>query len=117
MMAGHVMKTWVKPDARRFESRRDYLFIVSGIRKAPIFLFFSGAGRCASTILRRNTRAAEKQKEGGVGVVGCYKQAIPTGFEESTGNQHGIVRQINWLRSRNLRGKNKQSRTRTRTRT
>jgi len=86
MMTGPVMKPSAKPDARRFESRRDDLFIATDYPNAPFFLFFSGAGVTPQNRRGASTRAAEKQKVGVGGVVG-YKQAIPTGFEESRGRQ------------------------------
>jgi len=43
---------------------RDCLFIDQAAAKC-FFLFFSGAGKCASTNANASTRAAEKQKEKG----------------------------------------------------
>ena len=63
-----------------FKSRRDDLFIEQ-TAKGHFFLFFSGAGQCASPSLNASTRAAEKQKENKFSRCVLYKQVIPTGFK------------------------------------
>ena len=75
------MKLLQQPGVPRLKSRRDDLSIATDHPNSPFFLFFSGAGVTFQTWRDRLARATEKQKIGGGG-TGCYRQVIPTGFEE-----------------------------------